>query len=60
MVHEAITNGKISVLTEAVDLANKEFLANCDKNSKILVDRHSFNRDALITWCESISKVPRV
>jgi hypothetical protein len=55
VMHEAIYKSKINVLTEAVEMANKEFMINCDHMSKIRLGKKQFSRDALVTWCESIS-----
>ena len=59
-LYESIKGGKINVLTESVqgclENANREFMLNVGKaaQQKIISGRKKFNRDALVTYCESI------
>lgn len=62
-LYESIKEGKVNVLTESVqgclESFNKEFMLNVGRaaQQKIMVGRKKANRDALVTYFESISNI---
>ena len=54
-MYESIKGNKIQALTEAVSMANKEFLMNCDLSTKIRVGKKEFNRVALESYLKKLT-----
>lgn len=54
-IYESIKTGKIQVLTEAIDIASKEFVQNVEKNN-LFCGRKSLDKGALINLMESFNK----
>jgi hypothetical protein len=54
-MYESIKGNKVQVLTEAVEMANKEFLMNCDLSTKIRVGKKEFNKAALESYFKKMT-----
>ena len=59
-MYESIKGNKVQVLTEAVELANKEFLMNCDASTKIRAGKKEFNKVALESYFRKMSNGQRM
>jgi len=54
-MYESIKGSKIQMLTESVELANREFLFNCERSTKIRVGQKQFNRAALESYFKGLT-----
>lgn len=54
-MYESIKGNKVQVLTEAVEMANKEFLVNCDIGTKIRTGKKQFNKAALESYFKKLA-----
>ena len=59
-MYESIKGNKVQMLTESVEMANREFLLNCDRSAKMRIGQKQFNRTALESYFKKLTNGQKI